>query len=316
MTGSGPVTPRVLIVGWGFLGASIGNRLLAEGVIVTGLSRSETLRTEAGQAKGARMVIADARGPRVLEQLVGDIDHIVFAAGGLTPPSAAANLSDAVTGMLLPLLSVLESVRARPQVTITYISSGGAVYGDPERLPVSETDATRPISPYGAVHLAGEVFAQMGARRSGSSLRIVRCANVYGPDQAHDRDQGAVAIFLHRISEGQPIRIFGDGSAVRDYVYVDDVADVVSRLVCDRVEAGTVNLGSGRGLTGLEVVNAISNAIGRPANVVFEPARDFDVRAVILDVARLQSLMPYSPTDFEHGLELTATAFRDAVRRA
>lgn len=314
-TGPGRVTPRVLIVGWGFLGASIGNRLLTDGVIVTGLSRSETWRTEAGRANGARVMVADARDAGVLDQLVGDVDHIVFAAGGFTHVSAVAHPSDAAMQMLLPLLAVLESVRERPQIALTYISSGGAVYGAPERLPIRETDAALPITPYGAGHLAAETFTQMWARRSGSSLQILRCANVYGPYQAHDRDQGAVAIFLHRISGSHPVRIFGDGSALRDYVYIDDVADVVARIICDRVDAGTVNVGSGRGLTVLEIVEAIGHAIGQPPNVVFEPARDFDIRAHLLDITRIQSCMPYTPTDFEHGLELTVAAFRESMQR-
>jgi UDP-glucose 4-epimerase len=314
MAGSGKAAPRVLIVGWGFLGASIGSTLLAEGVNVTGLTRSRTWRTEAGNADGARMVVADARAPGVIEDAMPDVDHVVFAAGGLTPPSAEANPLEAATGMLLPLLAVLEALRDRPHVSLTYISSGGAVYGDPVRLPVSESDATRPISPYGASHLAAEGYAQMYARRSGATLHVVRCANVYGPQQAHDKDQGAVAIFLDRISRELPIRIFGDGSALRDYVFVADVANTVSRIVLDRLDVGVVNLGSGRGLTVLEIVRAISDAAGRPAHIDWAPGRDFDVRGVILDVARLRSFMHYEPTDFTRGLALTADAYSQTLR--
>jgi UDP-glucose 4-epimerase len=216
--------------------------------------------------------------------------------------------------MLLPLLTLLESLRDRPQVSLTYISSGGAVYGNPAHLPVSESDPTRPISPYGALHVAAEVYAQMSARRSHAKLRIVRCANVYGPYQAHDRDQGAVAVFLDRISREQPIRIFGDGLALRDYVFVADVADVVARVVLGGLDVGTVNLGSGRGLTVLEIVRAISDAAGKPAHIEFAPGRNFDVRGVILDISRLQSIMAYRPTDFVRGLELTAAAYNETLR--
>jgi UDP-glucose 4-epimerase len=314
MAGSGEVTPRVLIVGWGFLGASIGSRLLTGGADVTSLTRSRTWRTEAGRAEGAHIVVADAREPGVVEDAMRDVDHVVFAAGGLTPPSAEANPLEAAMEMLLPLLAVLESLRDRPRVSLTYISSGGAVYGDPIRLPVSESEPTRPISPYGASHLAAEVYASMYARRWGAALHIVRCANVYGPYQAHDRDQGAVAIFLDRISRELPIRIFGDGSALRDYVFVADVADVVAHIVLEGLDVGIVNLGSGRGLTVLEIVRAISDAVGRPAHVDFAPGRDFDVRGVILDISRLQSFIPFSPTDFVRGLALTAAAYNEAER--
>ena len=313
MAGSGKVTPRVLIVGWGFLGAAIGGRLLADGVDVTGLTRSRTWRSEAGRAEGARIVVGDARDSVIVEDAIYDVDHVVFSAGGVTPPSAAADPPGATMGMLLPLLGVLESLRDRPNVSLTYISSGGAVYGDPVHLPVSESDATQPISPYGASHLAAEIYAQMYGRRSGAALHIVRCANVYGPYQAHDRDQGAVAVFLDRISRELPIRIFGDGSALRDYVFVADVADVVARIVVGGLDVGTVNLGSGRGLTVLEIVRAISDAAGKPAHIDFAPGRDFDVRGVILDISRLQSFIAYRPTDFVRGLALTAASYSQTV---
>ncbi len=244
MTGSEPVT-RVLVIGWGFLGSAIGQRLLADGRRVRGLTRSHTWRTDAGSRAGADITVGDARDAAILDEALRDIEHVVFAVGGHSPPTAAAQPSAAAMEMLLPLLAVIEALRERPHVGLTYMSSGGAVYGNPLRLPVSETDAPRPISPYGASHLSAETYAEMASRRSGSLLQIARCSNVYGPRQAHGGDQGAVAIFLHRINHGQPIKVFGDGSALRDYVFVEDVASVVSRLVADRIEAGTVNVGSG-----------------------------------------------------------------------
>ena len=116
----------------------------------------------------------------------------------------------------MPQMDALRLLRERSHVSLTYMSSGGAAYGNPLRLPVGETEVVRPISPYGASRLAAEGRAQMSARRSGSMLQIVRCSNVYGPHQPLGRDQGVVAIFLDRISKGDPIRIFGDGSALLD----------------------------------------------------------------------------------------------------
>jgi UDP-glucose 4-epimerase len=311
MTGSEPVTAGVLVIGWGFLGAAIGHRLIADGHAVTGLTRSHTWRTEVAQRAGARVVVGDARQDELLDDALRDVDHVVFAVGGHTPPTAAAHPSDAAMEMLLPLLAVLEALRQRPQIGLTYMSSGGAVYGDPVRLPVREQDPARPISPYGASHLAAEGYAEMSARRSGSLLQIVRCSNVYGPHQAHGGDQGAVAIFLHRISRGQPIQIFGDGSALRDYVFVDDVADVVRSLVIDRIDSRTVNVGSGVGLTVLEVAKAVGGAVGRDPVIDHQPERSFDVRNIVLDITRLQSLLDYSPTDFDTGLAATSRAYAE-----
>lgn len=314
MAGSERVSASVLVIGWGFLGAAIGRRLIADGRRVKGLTRSQTWRTDAGGRAGAHIIVGDAGNAELLGGALRDIDHVVFAVGGHSPPAAAAQPSVAAMAMLLPLLAVIEALRERPHVGLTYMSSGGAVYGHAPRLPVSEDDAALPISPYGASHLSAETYAGMASRRSGSRLQIVRCSNVYGPSQAHGGDQGAVAIFLHRINQGQPIKVFGDGSALRDYVFVEDVAGVVSHLVTDRIETGIVNVGSGVGMTVLEVAQTISDAIGKEARIDHQPERSFDVRDIVLDITRLQSLLPYAPTDFRTGLAATAGAYALGVR--
>jgi UDP-glucose 4-epimerase len=315
MAGESRVPPTVLIVGWGFIGAAIGQHLLAAGARVTGLSRSRTFRTDAGERAGARIVIGDVC---QLESLVAaghDVDQVLFSAGGLTPPATAAQPAEAAMQTLLPLLAVLEAIRSRPSVALTYISSGGTVYGNPRCLPVSEDEPTEPISPYGALHLACEKYAQMYSRRFGTRLQILRIANVYGPHQARHKDQGAVAIFLDRITNGHSISVYGDGSALRDYVFIEDVAAAASRLIVDRSDVGVVNLGSERGLTVLEIVDAVETVVGRRAIVSFEPARGFDVRAVVLDVSKLQSFIPYTPTDFAVGLRATYEASQVAGAR-
>ena len=118
MTGSRPVTPRVLILGWGFLGGAIGERLLADGMTVTGLTRSQTWRTEAARAAGARILVGDAHQAAVLDSALRDVDHVVYSIGGHTPGGAAAHAAEAALAMLLPLIAVLEALRERPHVSL------------------------------------------------------------------------------------------------------------------------------------------------------------------------------------------------------
>jgi UDP-glucose 4-epimerase len=308
MAGTRPEQRQILIVGLGFLGSAIGNRLLDDGLGVTALTRSATWRTEASRRAGARIVLGDAGRPDVLEDALLDVDHVVFCAGGVTPPAAAADPVRAAAAMLPPLLALNAALSARAHVPLTYLSSC-AVYGDPDRVPIDETEPARPIAPYGALHLSAEVFAQAHARRFGTTVNILRCANVYGPGQAHDRDQGVIAIFLDRISRGLPVAIFGDGLALRDYVLVDDVASVVARIIEDRTDVGTVHVGSGQGRAVLEIVDAISRSVGVSAIVDHRPRRGFEVGSVVLDINRLNSLMAYTPTDFDGGLDLTTAEY-------
>jgi nucleoside-diphosphate-sugar epimerase len=92
-------------------------------------------------------------------------------------------------------------------------------------------------------------------------------------------------------------------------VLVDDVASVVARIVEDRIDAGTVHVGSGQGRTVVEVVDAISRSVGVSAIVDHRPKRGFEVGSVVLDIDRLSSLMAYTPTDFDRGLDLTTAEY-------
>jgi len=295
----------VLVIGWGFVGAALGHRLASDGADVVSLTRSETAATGRARAAGIRIIVADASEPPALADALPGVDHVVVAAGGLLPPSAAAEPLEDAKATLSPLIRTLEETRRHAGVTVTYISSGGTVYGNPVRTPVRETDETLPVSPYGASHLAAEAYAGMYRRTYGMPVRIVRCANVYGPGQPNDRNQGVIAVFLERISTGAPITVLGNGSMKRDYVFVDDVSEALAQLILEGVDLDVVNVGSGRGSSVADVVECVSRVVGRPAILEFQPVRPYDVDAIVLDVSKLQSLIPYMPTSLEDGLQKT-----------
>lgn len=295
----------MLVAGWGFLGAAVGNRMRDEGLDVLALTRSETARTHAARLEGIKVLIGDASDPAVIADAMAGVDHVLCAVGGLLPVAAAAQPLEDAKAALSPLLTILEQLRTEPSAWFTYISSGGTVYGNPTRVPACEADPTRPISAYGVSRRAGELYAEMYSRTYGFPVQILRVSNVYGPGQSPDRSQGAVAVFLHRLAAGLPLAIVGDGSALRDYVYVSDVADVVTRIVADQLDVGTVNLGSGCGTTVLSLARELSEIIGVEPVLEFLPARSHDVLAITLDIARLRSFIDYAPIDLHRGLQLT-----------
>jgi UDP-glucose 4-epimerase len=297
--------PRILVVGWGFLGAAVGMSLLESDAEVRGLTRSETSRVQAASLHGIDVAIGDAGDRLTIERSMHGVDHVIYVAGGLDPPTAAERPLDDALGALSPLLSTLETMRSVGEVSLTYISSGGAVYGNPVHALATETDPVRPVSAYGVSRLAGEAYSQMYATTFGIPTQVVRCANVYGPGQSHSRPQGAVAVFLNRVAAGLPISVVGNGTSIRDYVHIDDVTSALARLVLDRVDCGVVNLGSGIGHTVVQLLEVVSEAVGRSPVVEFVPRRPHDVDAIVLDVSKLRSLIPYEPTTLEVGVRAT-----------
>jgi UDP-glucose 4-epimerase len=297
--------PRVLVVGWGFLGAAVGMSLFDHGADVSGLTRSETSRIQAAHLRGINVAIGDAADRLTMERAVRGVEHVVFMAGGLDPPTSALRPLDDAVGTLSPLLCTLETIRSLGDVSLTYISSGGAVYGNPQHVRAKETDLPRPVSTYGVSRLAGEAYAQMYATTFGIPTQVVRCANVYGPGQSHNTRQGAVAVFLNRVAEGLTVSIVGNGSSIRDYVHIDDVTSALARLVLNRVDSGVVNLGSGSGHTVIDLLGVVSETVGRSPVVEFVPRPSHDVDAIVLDISKLQSLIPYEPTTLMDGVRRT-----------
>lgn len=305
MSGSETRNQRVLVVGWGFIGAAAGERLRTTNTTVVAFTRSETARTRSARDAGIDVIIARADDRTALDDALVGVSHVLYTAGGLLPPSASADPMADATATLSPLIHTLEALAARPGIALTFLSSGGTVYGNPFRTPVRETDPLLPISPYGASRLAGETYAQTYARAFGTAVRIVRCANVYGPGQPADRGQGAVAVFLHRVSSGLPVQVIGDGSAVRDYVYIDDVADALAKLIHGEIDFDTVNVGCGAGHSVTNLLDRVAAVVGRTPLIEHRGPRRHDVGAIVLDIGKLQSLIAYSPTSLDEGLRRT-----------
>ena len=292
----------VLVVGCGFIGRHMARKLAGLGCRVSVLNR----RDPGGgiQAAVARVMVGDADDPRILSEAVRGVDRIVWCAGGLMPNEAERDPDDDRARTLNPLSALVSIGPLLAGKSVTYISSGGTIYGNPGTEPVSEDQEPDPIGAYGRTKLTAEDMLQEAATRDAFRLRILRCSNVYGPGQPSDRSQGAVAVFTDHISRGIPIQVFGDGDHFRDYVHVDDVVRATHELW--RVDGPVVlNCGSGVPVTITGLIEALEVAIGRSAVIERLPARSFDVDGIVLDVTRIRELIEFEPIDLPTGLGLS-----------
>ncbi len=293
-----PAGIPVTVIGSGFIGRRMVEMLSAAGHPVTVLSLRDP-GVEIARAAD-RMLIGDASRPELLREAVSGSRHLVWCAGGLMPREAEAD-PDRDRELTLDPLRTLISLGGLERKTLTYISSGGTVYGNPGPDPVDEEHSTDPVGAYGRNKLLAEGLLREQAPSAGIALRILRCSNVYGPNQPTDRGQGAVAVFADRIERGLEVEVYGDGTAFRDYVHVDDVVRATAGL-WDIPGPVVVNCGSGRALSTNELIRAIEESLGRVANVTSLPGRPFDVEGVVLDITRLKELVEYEPIDLPAGL--------------
>jgi len=296
---------KILLVGCGFIGSNIVEAL-------AGLSRSPRVLTRSQPPASVAKLIADgdlllgeAQDRELLEQALEGVDDLIFSAGGLLPAASEEDPERDAELTLGPVQTVLNALRSRPHVSLTYLSSGGTVYGETQGDRVSEDAPTSPVGAYGRLHLACEEAVLAHSREHGTKVRILRCSSVYGPHQYPDRGQGALVTFLNRLEGGRPVDIFGPGESVRDYVYAGDVAMAVAQLLEVHDGPAVLNVGCGEGTSLIDLLHLAERQAGRRAEIHQHPPREFEVRRIVLDITRLQNLIEFQPTSLQRGMELT-----------
>ncbi len=276
---------RALVTGGaGFIGSHIVDRLLADGhrvCVVDDLSTG----SERNVPPGARLQRVDVCDLDSLRQvIVGFRPEVVFHAAAQTDVRRSIREPDFDARVnLLGGLNVLRAAVAGEVRRVVYASSA-AVYGDPERLPVSEAAATRPISEYGASKLAFEHYLGAYGARGLIEYAVLRFANVYGPRQRSEGEAGVVAIFTRLMLAGAAVTIFGDGTKTRDYVYVSDVVEATVRAAAG--PSGVVaNVGWGREVSDLELFREVAAATGYANGPTHVADRRGDIARICLDPA-------------------------------
>lgn len=293
------------MVGCGFIGSNLVEALAARGERPVVLTRSRPAEDLVALIGEESLIVGDAAEREVVESAMSGIGRVVFTAGGLLPAASEQNPELDRVLTLGPVEAMLAALESRPEVFLTYLSSGGTVYGEPARIPVRETDPTAPISAYGKLHLGCEELIEAARRNSDLRARVLRCATVYGEHQQPDRGQGAIVTFLHRIEKGEQIDLFGGGSTVRDYVYVADVATAIIATMGSAEAPELINVGSGEGTSLLEVLRLAEAQVGRQAKVAHHPERGFDVHRIVLDTTRLREAIGFEPTPLATGIAHT-----------
>jgi UDP-glucose 4-epimerase len=169
---------------------------------------------------------------------------------------------------------------------VIFPSTGGAIYGQGLPRSLRETDLTEPVSPYGIGKLGIEGYLRYFRESHGLDSVVLRLSNAYGERQNVVGSQGAIPIFLNLIEQGLPIKVFGDGTMVRDYIYISDLAQMVLETFDRPHKYDTYNLGSGEGVSINELIGSLKQVTGRDVKVEHLPARPTDVEHVVLDTAR------------------------------
>lgn len=286
--------------GGGFIGQATARRLASTAKEVHILARHHTLPS----APTIHLHTGDLSNPAILDTLLPQCNTVVHLASSTTPGSSANKPSDEL-GNLRPTLNLLDRLINQKDIHLIFLSSGGTVYGNPPHIPVNEDAPFAPRSYHGAGKMALEGFLP-AFREAGNAVTILRPSNAYGSGQDLRRSFGFVRTVLEHARNGSPLEIWGDSEAVRDFVYVEDVAEAIAMAIDNPADNGTYNVGSGQGYTLNEVLALAKRVTGMDINTQHKPARENDVRGVVLDVSRIRTALGWQPRiNLEEGLRRT-----------
>lgn len=285
----------LLLGGTGFVGSNLA-RELADG----GHDVLIGARTGDVAAQVHALPIED---PDVILAFVRErgVDVVVHMASTMKPGSAMSDYMAERRLVVTPTIRLAHGL-AQSSVRLVFVSSGGTIYGVTSGAPVAEDDCCAPISLYGQSKLEIETWLRFLSRTAQLDCLIVRPSNPYGRNQPLHGSQGLVSVAMGKLLDRQPLEIWGDGSTVRDYIYIDDLVAIIRRLIEAGASGTTLNIGSGEGHSLLEIVRIVQAASGRTLELIFRPARPVDVPTLILDVGRLRSMGLHQARPLENGI--------------
>ncbi len=323
--GVSPGTSILLTGGAGFIGSHLAERLLGAGAHVTILDnlndayathlKQENLRQVSEQGSFDFLQVDIANPEQLQSALSGKsydaVIHLAARTGvrsSLTQPLLYGEVN------LQGTLGLLELAR-RGMCRQFIFGSSSSVYGKTSRAPFSEEESRLdPLSPYGVTKLAGEKLCQCFARLYGLEVICLRFFSVYGPRQRPDL---AMHKFARAIEENRPVTLFGDGSSLRDYSYVDDIVDGIAAALALKVGFEVFNLGSGNPIPLKRMVRLLERALGKPALLRMQADQAADMPVTHADLEKAARVLGYAPkVPFEEGLARFTAWFRKTSRRA
>lgn len=295
---------KVLITGAaGFIGSNLSRKMLQAGYSVTGIDNFDSfydpqIKHKAVQklalAPGFKIYEGDIRNRSLLDTIF-EIEkptlviHLAARAGvrpSIEQPELYYDVN--VNGTLV----LLEAMRKAGVKDLLFASSS-SVYGNNNKVPFSETDSVdNPISPYAATKKAGELLCYTYHHLYNFNIFCLRFFTVYGPGQ---RPEMAIQQFGRKITEKQPITLFGDGNTRRDYTFIDDITNGIIASADNLKGYEILNLGNSDTISLIELVHGIEETLGKKAIIEWQPMQPGDVEITFADISKAQKLIGYKP---------------------
>ncbi len=299
---------RALVIGGnGFIGTNLVDKLVDAGHKVRVFDRYPSRYREPDPR--VEYVTGDLGNHGEVHETVQAIDWVFHLAYTTLPQTSNDDPVYDIRSNVIDTVQLLEECKQSKVSKVVFISSGGTIYGVPQRVPIAENHPTEPICSYGVTKLAIEKYLHLYERLWGVDYVVARLSNPYGEQQNPQSKQGAVGVFLGNVAQGKAITIWGDGEVTRDYIHIDDA--VRALITAAEYQPGPCghrifNIGAGQGVSLNQLVEEIRHVVDAPVKVQYTAGRPVDVPSNVLDISRAREDLGWAPqVPLRQGLKRT-----------
>jgi len=301
---------KILILGAdGFIGSNLAKALHDEGkykIFAFDLFRGGISRNIDCFDDDFKMIQGNFLNKGDLKKSLKGIDYVFHLISLTTPGSSMNEPLLEIDVNIKATISLLELCVDEKIKRVIFSSSGGAIYGNQNKMAYNEDDKTEPISPYAISKLTIENYLRYFKKRSNLDYLILRYSNPYGPGQNFIGNQGIIPIFLNLIRQKKPITIFGDGENLRDYIFIEDLVNITKKIFDKKLKYSVYNVGSGENRTINEIVEMIEDIALSRVKIKKLQQRNIDVRRIALDIERIKNEVGYKEfISLEKGIRKT-----------
>jgi nucleoside-diphosphate-sugar epimerase len=280
--------------GAGFIGSHIAEKLIEEGLKVT-IIDNLSVGSQENIPDKAIFIKGDIRDKELMEKVMDGIDIVFHEAAKVSIRASFDQCYEDAETNLMGTINVLRAA-IKAGVKKVIFASSMAVYADSEKpVPVPEDGLKKPLSPYGIAKLASERYCLVMCREAGIDCVVLRYFNTFGPRQTFTPYVGVITIFINRLLAGKSPVIFGDGSQLRDFVHVQDIARANILAMNSPATGEIINIGTGRGTTVNEVTKLLISRINPEIKQVYEAERPGELKISFPDISKATRLLGYQP---------------------